>query len=150
VLVGDWNVVKIADFGLAKMLNSDKKIEIEKSELTKFPIKWTAPEMFQFDIRLREYTIKSDVWSFGILMYELITLGGEPYRGIKSSEVVRAFKDRWYRIPIPPGLCTSEFYAVMLKCWKHDPSERPTFHYLFDYFDCFDINNQSFLRYEGN
>lgn len=83
ILVGERNIVKIADFGFAQMLNSNDKLELSQDESNKFPVKWTAPEVFTVDPQtgLRAYTIKSDVWSFGILLYELITLGANPYPG---------------------------------------------------------------------
>ena len=75
VLVGDNNVVKIADFGLARLIKED---EYEARVGARFPIKWTAPEAANYS----KFSIKSDVWSFGILLTELVTYGRIPYPGI--------------------------------------------------------------------
>ena len=77
VLVGDNNVVKIADFGLARLLKED---EYDARAGARFPIKWTAPEAANFS----RFSIKSDVWSFGILLTELVTYGRIPYPGKMS------------------------------------------------------------------
>ena len=70
ILVGERNIVKIADFGFAQMLNANDKLELSQDESNKFPVKWTAPEVFSVDAGtgLRAYTIKSDVWSFGMAL----------------------------------------------------------------------------------
>ena len=121
VLVGEGNIVKIADFGLARLIKDDEYIAREGA---KFPIKWTAPEAALFN----RFSIKSDIWSFGIFLVELITHGFVPYPGMTSGEVL--FKvEQGYRMPPPPG-CPDPLYQVMLDCWKQDPEERPTFEYL--------------------
>ena len=88
ILVGENNIVKIADFGLSKFtkgyigdINSGEHV-LEERTNEKFPIKWSAPEA----ILRKEFTIKSDVWSFGVLMFELITKGKKPYPGMKNDE----------------------------------------------------------------
>ncbi|NXX84948.1 BLK kinase, partial [Urocolius indicus] len=90
----------------------------------KFPIKWTAPEAINFGV----FTIKSDVWSFGILLTEIITYGRIPYPGMTNPEVIRNL-ERGYRMPCP-DLCPGELYNIILKCWRNKPEERPTFEYL--------------------
>ena len=77
ILVGEGSVCKIADFGLARVIKEDI---YNPREGTKFPIKWTAPEAALFN----RYTIKSDVWSYGILIYEIITKGAMPYPGMTN------------------------------------------------------------------
>ena len=77
VLVGDDHICKVADFGLAKCLRED--IYNPQSTRCKFPVKWTAPE--GLDPNRREFSIKSDVWSFGILLAEIVTYGKQPYPG---------------------------------------------------------------------
>ena len=121
VLVGDGNIVKIADFGLARLIQDD---EYTAREGAKFPIKWTAPEAALYN----RFTIKSDVWSFGILLAELITHGRIPYPGMTNGEVL-AKVEQGYRMPPPPG-CPDPLYQIMLSCWKSEPDERPTFEYL--------------------
>ena len=121
VLVGEGNIVKIADFGLARVIKDD---QYTAREGAKFPIKWTAPEAALYN----RFSIKSDIWSFGILIAELITHGRIPYPGMTNGEVL-AKVEQGYRMPPPPG-CPDPLYQIMLDCWKQDPDERPTFEYL--------------------
>jgi serine/threonine protein kinase len=145
ILVGERKIVKIADFGFAQMLNSTSdEVVLLASDSNKFPVKWTAPEVFSVDpvTGSRLYTIKSDVWSFGILLYELITLGANPYAGMAHPQVIYEVKENGYRMPKPPGMCTDEFYAIMLKCWHEDANQRPTFEWLFAFFNDFYVSTQ--------
>ena len=80
-LVGDNNIVKIADFGLARLIKED---EYEARVGARFPIKWTAPEAANYS----RFSIKSDVWSFGILLTELVTYGRIPYPGRFSPHII--------------------------------------------------------------
>ncbi|XP_053314630.1 tyrosine-protein kinase Blk [Spea bombifrons] len=120
VLVSDIMCCKIGDFGLARIIET----EYTAQEGTKFPIKWTAPEAINFGV----FTIKSDVWSFGILLTEIITYGRIPYPGMTNPEVIRNL-DQGYRMPCPEN-CTPELYELMLKCWRQRFEDRPTFEYL--------------------
>uniref|UniRef100_UPI00358F4B7C tyrosine-protein kinase yes-like isoform X3 n=1 Tax=Myxine glutinosa TaxID=7769 RepID=UPI00358F4B7C len=122
ILVGDNLVCKIADFGLARLIEDN---EYTARQGAKFPIKWTAPEAAMFG----RFTIKSDVWSFGILLTELVTKGRVPYPGMVNREVLEQV-ERGYRMPCPPGCPTSLHDLMMLQCWKKEPEERPTFEYL--------------------
>jgi serine/threonine protein kinase len=151
ILVGERNIVKIADFGFAQMLNANDRLELSQDESNKFPVKWTAPEVFSVDPNtgLRAYTIKSDVWSFGILLYELITLGANPYPGMTHPQVIYEVKENHYRMPKPPGICTDAYYAIMLKCWHENPQERPTFDSLYHFFNDYFINTQPCYRNPG-
>jgi len=115
VLVGENNLCKIADFGLSR---EDIYLADVKS---KFPIKWTAPEAAFY----QRYTIKSDVWSFGILMYEVITLGKVPYPGMRGQEVLEKI-EMGYRMPQPHG-CPDQYYNIMKDCWRQEAKERPSF-----------------------
>lgn len=121
VLVGDNNVVKIADFGLARLLKED---EYDARAGARFPIKWTAPEAANFS----RFSIKSDVWSFGILLTELVTYGRIPYPGMTNAEVLRQV-DNGYRMGNPQG-CPEALHDIMLQCWNKEPMNRPTFHTL--------------------
>ncbi|RMB91167.1 hypothetical protein DUI87_32303 [Hirundo rustica rustica] len=121
ILVGDNLVCKIADFGLARLIEDD---EYTARQGAKFPIKWTAPEAALFG----RFTIKSDVWSFGILLTELVTKGRVPYPGMNNREVLEQV-ERGYRMQCP-GSCPPSLHEVMVQCWKREPEERPTFEYL--------------------
>ncbi|XP_076259036.1 tyrosine-protein kinase Src42A isoform X2 [Rhynchophorus ferrugineus] len=118
VLVDGANVVKIADFGLARLIKED---EYEARVGARFPIKWTAPEAANYS----KFSIKSDVWSFGILLTELVTYGRIPYPGMTNAEVLHQV-EHGYRMPAPPG-CPPPLYNIMLECWHRDPMRRPTF-----------------------
>lgn len=118
ILVGETNNVKIADFGLARLIKED---EYEARVGARFPIKWTAPEAANYN----RFTIKSDVWSFGILISEIVTFGRVPYSGMTNAEVLHQV-EHGYRMPCPPG-CPQALYEIMLECWHRDDVERPTF-----------------------
>jgi len=135
VLVGENNVVKIADFGLARLIKED---EYEARVGARFPIKWTAPEAANYS----KFSIKSDVWSFGILLTELVTYGRIPYpgerkrnffrsktffifAGMTNAEVLHQV-EHGYRMQAPQG-CPPQLYDIMLECWHKDPMKRPTF-----------------------
>jgi fyn-related kinase len=113
--------VKVADFGLARVIKEFQEGVYDAKEGTKFPIKWTAPEAALYN----RFTIKSDVWSFGILLTELVTYGRIPYPGMTNAEVLHQV-EHGYRMPSPPG-CPPSLYDIMLECWKKDEMERPTF-----------------------
>ncbi|XP_048866896.1 tyrosine-protein kinase Lyn-like isoform X2 [Brienomyrus brachyistius] len=128
VLVSDSLLCKIADFGLARIIEDN---EYTAREGAKFPIKWTAPEAINYG----SFTIKSDMWSFGILLYEIITYGKNPYPGMSNSEVMTNLQ-RGYRMPIPED-CPTQLYELMTTCWKDKPEERPTFDYMQSVLDDF-------------
>uniref|UniRef100_A0A8C5I8H2 Tyrosine-protein kinase n=2 Tax=Gouania willdenowi TaxID=441366 RepID=A0A8C5I8H2_GOUWI len=121
ILVGDSLVCKIADFGLARLIEDN---EYTARQGAKFPIKWTAPEAALYG----KFTIKSDVWSFGILLTELVTKGRVPYPGMNNREVLEQV-ERGYRMPRPQD-CPPSLHELMLQCWKKEAEERPTFEYL--------------------
>ncbi|XP_034392160.1 tyrosine-protein kinase HCK isoform X2 [Cyclopterus lumpus] len=121
ILVNKALVCKIADFGLARIIEDN---EYTAREGAKFPIKWTAPEAINYG----SFTIKSDVWSFGILLTEIISYGRTPYPGMSNPEVIRAL-EKGYRMQRQDS-CPNELYEIMLECWKNKPEDRPTFDYL--------------------
>ncbi|XP_016426989.1 proto-oncogene tyrosine-protein kinase Src-like isoform X3 [Sinocyclocheilus rhinocerous] len=121
ILVGDNLVCKVADFGLARLIEDN---EYTARQGAKFPIKWTAPEAALYG----RFTIKSDVWSFGVLLTELATKGRVPYPGMVNREVLDQV-ERGYRMPCPAE-CPESLHELMLTCWRKEPEERPTFEYL--------------------
>nr|XP_043894133.1 proto-oncogene tyrosine-protein kinase Src isoform X2 [Solea senegalensis] len=121
ILVGDNLVCKVADFGLARLIEDN---EYTARQGAKFPIKWTAPEAALYG----RFTIKSDVWSFGILLTELATKGRVPYPGMVNREVLDQV-ERGYRMPCPAD-CPESMHELMLTCWRKEAEERPTFEYL--------------------
>jgi hypothetical protein len=133
VLVGENNIVKVADFGLARIIEDN---EYCARQGAKFPIKWTAPEAAMYG----KFTIKSDVWSYGILLVELLTHGQIPYPGMTNQEVLTSV-ERGYRMP-KPSLCTDPLYDVLQQCWDAEAERRPTFEYLQGYFDDFTTSSE--------
>ncbi|XP_035226687.1 vascular endothelial growth factor receptor 3-like [Stegodyphus dumicola] len=123
VLLAKDNVVKICDFGLAKDCYKYSNY-IKKSDGL-LPIKWMAIE----SIRDRVYTSKSDVWSFGILLWEIFTLGSNPYPGIEINEEFFKKLKNGYRME-KPDLAPDKIYNLMKNCWLDDPNQRPDFTYL--------------------
>lgn len=121
VLVGDNNMVKVADFGLARVVSSQSH---QTKEGSPFPIRWTAPEA----ISKQKFTIKSDVWSFGVLLFELFTKGEVPYAGLAATDIFPKLQSG-YRLQ-KPQFCTDKIYKTMTTCWNEDPEIRPTFQYL--------------------
>ncbi|XP_044795633.1 tyrosine-protein kinase Blk isoform X1 [Bubalus kerabau] len=121
ILVSEALCCKIGDFGLARIIDN----EYTAQEGAKFPIKWTAPEAIHFGV----FTIKADVWSFGILLMEIVTYGRVPYPGMSNPEVIRNL-ERGYRMPRPDS-CPPELYnGIIAECWRSRPEERPTFEFL--------------------
>ncbi|PNI30687.1 FGFR3 isoform 7 [Pan troglodytes] len=127
VLVTEDNVMKIADFGLARDVHNLDYYK--KTTNGRLPVKWMAPEAL-FD---RVYTHQSDVWSFGVLLWEIFTLGGSPYPGIPVEELFKLLKEG-HRMDKPAN-CTHDLYMIMRECWHAAPSQRPTFKQLVEDLD---------------
>ncbi|KAJ1357460.1 hypothetical protein KIN20_015617 [Parelaphostrongylus tenuis] len=117
-LVGNENIVKVADFGLARFMREDTYTAHAGA---KFPIKWTAPEGLAFNT----FSTKSDVWAFGVLLWEIATYGMAPYPGVELSNVY-SLLEKGFRMDSPPG-CPPTVYRLMLQCWIWSPSDRPRF-----------------------
>nr|NP_001261964.1 Abl tyrosine kinase, isoform H [Drosophila melanogaster]AGB94657.1 Abl tyrosine kinase, isoform H [Drosophila melanogaster] len=117
-LVGDNKLVKVADFGLARLMRDDTYTAHAGA---KFPIKWTAPEGLAYN----KFSTKSDVWAFGVLLWEIATYGMSPYPAIDLTDVYHKL-DKGYRMERPPG-CPPEVYDLMRQCWQWDATDRPTF-----------------------
>ncbi|XP_022807789.1 vascular endothelial growth factor receptor 2-like [Stylophora pistillata] len=122
ILVGEDFVMKIADFGLARDIYKDD-LYVKKTQGL-LPVKWMAPESL-FD---RVYTEKTDVWSFGILLWETFTLGGTPYPDLPTEQLLDYLSEG--RRMDNPAKCPLEVYTVMRDCWLHDPEQRPPFTFL--------------------
>jgi epidermal growth factor receptor len=124
VLVQNPSCVKITDFGLAKYLDIN---EYEyKAQGGKMPIKWLALECIQ----QRIFTHKSDVWAFGVTVWELLTYGGRPYENVPARDVPDLL-EKGERLS-QPLYCTIDVYMIMVKCWMVDAESRPTFKELVD------------------
>ncbi|XP_071519026.1 uncharacterized protein Cad96Ca [Panulirus ornatus] len=119
VLVGEDKMCKVADFGFARDVANNHIYE-RKSD-GRLPIRWMAPESLFDNI----FITKSDVWSFGVLLWEIVTLGSTPYPGMGAAEVMRKVKEG-YRLE-KPDHCRRELYNIMYYCWDKDPKERPSF-----------------------
>ncbi|XP_052057216.1 tyrosine-protein kinase ABL2 isoform X7 [Apodemus sylvaticus] len=117
-LVGENHVVKVADFGLSRLMTGDTYTAHAGA---KFPIKWTAPESLAYNT----FSIKSDVWAFGVLLWEIATYGMSPYPGIDLSQVYDLL-EKGYRMEQPEG-CPPKVYELMRACWRWSPADRPSF-----------------------
>ncbi|XP_070536438.1 tyrosine kinase receptor Cad96Ca-like [Ptychodera flava] len=117
VLLGDGKVCKIASFSHA--IRSDKET-VKDSLGGRLPIRWMAPE----SLVSTEFSLKSDVWTYGIVLWEIITLGALPYPGLVNKEISEHIK-HGQRMGKPPH-CTDEIYSLMLKCWSQNPRNRPS------------------------
>uniref|UniRef100_A0A3Q3VUQ2 receptor protein-tyrosine kinase n=1 Tax=Mola mola TaxID=94237 RepID=A0A3Q3VUQ2_MOLML len=120
ILLSENNVVKICDFGLARDIYKDPDY-VRKGD-ARLPLKWMAPEAI-FD---KIYTTQSDVWSFGVLMWEIFSLGASPYPGVQIDEEFCCRLKEGTRMRAPE-YSSSEIYQTMLDCWQGQPQERPTF-----------------------
>ncbi|KAK7084183.1 Tyrosine-protein kinase Btk29A, partial [Halocaridina rubra] len=117
-LVGADNEIKVGDFGLARHVVDD---EYTGSGGAKFPIKWAAPEVLNF----MRFSSKSDVWAYGVLMWEVFTCGKMPYGRVKNAQVVEMVQ--LGQTLEKPRYCPDNVYNVMQRCWDHTPEMRPAF-----------------------
>ncbi|KAL1505430.1 hypothetical protein ABEB36_005000 [Hypothenemus hampei] len=120
-LVGYSNIVKISDFGMSR----EEEEYIVSDGMKQIPIKWTAPEALNFG----KYTSLCDVWSYGILCWEIFSRGGTPYVGMNNSKA-REKIDSGYRMPAPENT-PDEMYRLMLRCWEYKPENRPNFEQIY-------------------
>ncbi|XP_057591034.1 focal adhesion kinase 1 isoform X3 [Hippopotamus amphibius kiboko] len=118
VLVSSNDCVKLGDFGLSRYMEDSTYYKASKGKL---PIKWMAPESINF----RRFTSASDVWMFGVCMWEILMLGVKPFQGVKNNDVIGRIENG-ERLPMPPN-CPPTLYSLMTKCWAYDPSRRPRF-----------------------
>ncbi|XP_071064165.1 focal adhesion kinase 1 isoform X14 [Dasypus novemcinctus] len=118
VLVSSTDCVKLGDFGLSRYMEDSTYYKASKGKL---PIKWMAPESINF----RRFTSASDVWMFGVCMWEILMHGVKPFQGVKNNDVIGRIENG-ERLPMPPN-CPPTLYSLMTKCWAYDPSRRPRF-----------------------
>uniref|UniRef100_A0A3B4ZRT6 receptor protein-tyrosine kinase n=1 Tax=Stegastes partitus TaxID=144197 RepID=A0A3B4ZRT6_9TELE len=120
ILVNSNLVCKVSDFGLSRFLEDDTSDPTYTSG-GKIPIRWTAPEAIQY----RKFTSSSDCWSYGIVMWEVMSYGERPYWDMSNQDVINAIEQD-YRLP-PPMDCPSALHQLMLDCWQKDRNNRPKF-----------------------
>ncbi|NXL83439.1 EPHA2 protein, partial [Alectura lathami] len=120
ILVNSNLVCKVSDFGLSRVLEDDPEATYTTSG-GKIPIRWTAPEA----ISHRKFTSASDVWSYGIVMWEVMSYGERPYWELSNHEVMKAINEG-FRLPAPLD-CPSAVYQLMLQCWQQERARRPKF-----------------------
>ncbi|XP_061456587.1 ephrin type-A receptor 2 isoform X2 [Rhineura floridana] len=120
ILIDSQLVCKVSDFGLSRVLEDDPDATYTTSG-GKIPIRWTAPEA----ISHRKFTSASDVWSYGIVMWEVMSYGERPYWELSNHEVMKAINEG-FRLPAPMD-CPSAIYQLMMRCWQQERSHRPKF-----------------------
>uniref|UniRef100_A0A4W4G9Q8 Tyrosine-protein kinase n=1 Tax=Electrophorus electricus TaxID=8005 RepID=A0A4W4G9Q8_ELEEL len=118
-LVAEQSVVKISDFGMSRQ--EQDGVYSATGGMKQIPVKWTAPEALNYG----RYTSESDVWSFGVLLWETFSRGISPYTSMTNQQT-RDEVERGYRMPAPSG-CPAEIYTLMCYCWQYDPRNRPSF-----------------------
>ncbi|KAM8974441.1 tyrosine-protein kinase Fes/Fps isoform 2-T2 [Pelodytes ibericus] len=118
-LVTEKNVLKISDFGMSR--EEEDGVYSATGGMKQIPVKWTAPEALNYG----RYSSETDVWSFGILLWEAFTLGAIPYTTMSNQQTREAI-EQGTRLPVPE-MCPEEIYNLMLRCWEYEPRKRPTF-----------------------
>uniref|UniRef100_A0A1A8HN10 receptor protein-tyrosine kinase n=3 Tax=Nothobranchius TaxID=28779 RepID=A0A1A8HN10_9TELE len=150
ILVNSNLVCKVSDFGLSRVLEDDPEAAYTTREATgsylspggKIPIRWTAPEAIAY----RKFTTASDVWSYGIVMWEVVSYGERPYWDMNNQDVIKAIEEG-YRLPAPMD-CPVVLHQLMLDCWERERTERPTFSQILNMLDKL-IRNPGTLRRTG-
>ncbi|XP_005208110.1 ephrin type-A receptor 5 isoform X7 [Bos indicus] len=138
ILINSNLVCKVSDFGLSRVLEDDPEAAYT-TRGGKIPIRWTAPEAIAF----RKFTSASDVWSYGIVMWEVVSYGERPYWEMTNQDVIKAVEEG-YRLPSPMD-CPAALYQLMLDCWQKDRNSRPKFEEIVNMLDKL-IRNPSSLK----
>jgi tyrosine-protein kinase len=128
ILLADIDTAKISDFGLSRVLGAGKDY-YTASQGGRWPIKWYAPECCSYGT----FSHKSDVWSFGITLWEMYSFGDVPYGSDVPGSKVLDMVEKGDRLE-KPKLCPLDVYEMMRKCWSTEPDERPSFSELRDFF----------------
>ncbi|XP_068430786.1 tyrosine-protein kinase Fes/Fps [Clinocottus analis] len=118
-LVAEQNVVKISDFGMSRQ--QDDGVYSAEGGLRQIPVKWTSPEALNYG----RFTTESDVWSFGVFLWETFSMGMTPYTSMTNQQT-REEVEKGYRMAAPHG-CPVEISRIMSSCWQYDPRNRPSF-----------------------
>uniref|UniRef100_A0A4W5JP93 receptor protein-tyrosine kinase n=1 Tax=Hucho hucho TaxID=62062 RepID=A0A4W5JP93_9TELE len=139
ILVNSNLVCKVSDFGLSRVLED----ESEAAYTTRIPIRWTAPEAIAY----RKFTPASDTWSYGVVMWEVMSYGERPYWDMSNQDVIKAI-DEGYRLP-PPMDCPACLHQLMLDCWQRDRTHRPSFTQILNILDKLIRNPTNTLRRTG-
>ncbi|KAK3510581.1 hypothetical protein QTP70_011379 [Hemibagrus guttatus] len=138
ILVDDNLVCKVSDFGLSRVLEDDPEASYTTTG-GKIPIRWTAPEAIQY----RKFSSASDVWSYGIVMWEVMSYGERPYWEMSNQDVILSIEEG-YRLPAPMG-CPVALHQLMVHCWQKERSRRPRFHDILGFLDKLIRNPSSLL-----
>ncbi|XP_069983106.1 activated Cdc42 kinase-like isoform X3 [Penaeus vannamei] len=129
ILVFSKNKIKISDFGLSRALGVGKDYYQTNFNVNlKLPIAWCAPECINY---LR-FTSASDVWAFGVTLWEMFSYGFQPWAALTGQQILEAIDEPNFQRLEQPEACPKEYYTIMLKCWQHDPAKRPKFADLMD------------------
>jgi serine/threonine protein kinase len=125
ILLVSLEHIKICDFGMARSVKNLDSGQYSMKETHKIPCAWYAPE----SIREKIFSVKSDVWSFGVTVWEVLTLGEQPWSGLTAGEIFKKLEIDVKRLP-KPYMCSKFFYQLLLTCWSKAPADRPSFHTL--------------------
>ncbi|EMP37293.1 Ephrin type-A receptor 4 [Chelonia mydas] len=141
ILVNSNLVCKVSDFGMSRVLEDDPEAAYT-TRGGKIPIRWTAPEAIAY----RKFTSASDVWSYGIVMWEVMSYGERPYWDMSNQDVIKAIEEG-YRLP-PPMDCPIALHQLMLDCWQKERGDRPKFGQIVNMLDKL-IRNPNSLKRTG-
>ncbi|XP_077289254.1 activated Cdc42 kinase-like [Arctopsyche grandis] len=124
ILVFTKNKVKVSDFGLSRALGAGKDYYQTNFNVNlKLPIAWCAPECISY----LKFTSSSDVWAFAVTLWEMFSYGFQPWAAFSGHQILVAIDTPNCQRLEPPECCPKEYYALMMKCWNHEPTKRPKF-----------------------
>ena len=139
ILVKSYDHIKITDFGLAKILDSKKENGFYAKGNSLVPVKWMAIE----SIKSRLFTYESDVWSYGVCLWEIFTFCAKPYAELDALETIKSI-EKGIRLA-KPQIASIDVYAILLSCWLEKPFARPSFKELSEEFEKMSLEPKSFL-----